>query len=51
LVAIKAFEKDKFTDIAIDKVFNSKIYVWEPALIKELSIMRLMNHRGVIKLD
>jgi calcium/calmodulin-dependent protein kinase I len=27
LVAIKAFEKDKFTDIAIDKVFNSKIYV------------------------
>lgn len=27
------------------------IYIFlKPALIKELSIMRLMNHRGVIKL-
>ncbi|CAD8213286.1 unnamed protein product [Paramecium octaurelia] len=40
LYAVKAFDKLKFQDIRIDK----------PALIKELSIMRKMDFRGVIKL-
>jgi calcium/calmodulin-dependent protein kinase I len=40
IVAVKAFDKDKFQDLNVDK----------PALVKELSIMRKMDHRGVIKL-
>lgn len=38
--AIKAFEKDKFADVAVDR----------PALIKEMSILRKMDHSGVIQL-
>ncbi|KAL4508084.1 hypothetical protein ABPG72_021457 [Tetrahymena utriculariae] len=38
--AVKAFEKDKFAQIEIDR----------PALIKEISILRKMNHPGVIKM-
>lgn len=38
--AVKAFEKDKFLQIEIDR----------PALIKEISILRKLNHPGVIKM-
>lgn len=37
---MKAFDKAKFADIATDR----------PALIKELDILRVMDHKGVIKL-
>ncbi|KAM3131397.1 hypothetical protein pb186bvf_016469 [Paramecium bursaria] len=40
IFAVKAFDKLKFQDIKVDK----------PALVKELSIMRKMDFRGVIRL-
>lgn len=40
IYAVKAFDKLKFADIKVDKA----------ALIKELSIMRIMDFKGVIKL-
>ena len=38
--AVKAFEKEKFAQIEVDR----------PSLIKEISILRKLNHPGVIKM-